>query len=210
MPNRLGISSRDLRYVLAFFVIATVLASASVYVDLAPAPTDHFFSMWVLGSTGLAESYFPNNNPNLIVGESVNWTLGVYNHMSQLEYVVVRVKLLNATDTAPNEQTGVPSPVGVVFEFARVLSNNETWSIPFVWSIWNETSFQGNLLITGLKVNDTLITGTIAEAPSGLNFRMVFELWSYDQNTNAFVFSRTTPSSPYSVWTQLWFNATTI
>ena len=208
MPNRFGIRSKDLRYVLAFFVITTIFVSAAVYVELTPAPTDHFFSMWVLGSGGLTESYFPNNNPDLIVGETVNWTLGVYNHMSQLEYVVVRVKLLNATNTAPNEQTGLPSPVAVVFEFARVLSGNETWSIPFVWSIWNETQFHGSLLITGLKVNGALITGTIAEAASGLNFRMVFELWSYDQNSNALVFSRTTPSSPYSVWTQLWFNAT--
>jgi len=208
LPNRLGMSTKDLRYVFAFFIIITIFVSASVYVELGPAPTDHFFSMWVLGSGGLTESYFPNNNPNLILGETVNWTLGVYNHMSQLEYVVVRVKLLNATDIAPNEQTGVPSPTTAVFEFARVLSSNETWSIPFVWSIWNETHFQGNLLITGLKVNETVITGTIAEAPSGLNFRMVFELWAYDQGSNSLVFSRTKASSPYSVWTQLWFNAT--
>jgi hypothetical protein len=35
----------------------------------------------------------------------------------------------------PNDTTGQPSQAPTVLEFARVLVNNETWSIPFVWEI---------------------------------------------------------------------------
>jgi hypothetical protein len=208
LQRRLKISSKDLKYVLAFFIITTIVVSASVYLQLEAAPTDQFFSMWILGANGLTENYFPNNNPNLIVGETVNWTLGIYNHNSALQYVVLRVKLLNATQIAPNELTGAPSPVDAIFEFARVLTSNETWAVPFVWAIMNETNFRGSLKITGLMINQTLITGNLGEANSGLNFRMVFELWFYDPATDRLAFSQTTTTASYSIWTQLWFNAT--
>jgi len=164
--------------------------------------------MWILGSDGRLEDYFPNNNPNLVLGEEVNWTLGVYNHMSSLEYVVVRVKLLNATEISPNEVTGEGSPVPEVFEFARILANNETWVIPFTWTLVNLASENGNVMINSLAINGTTITGNLAQARGGLDFRIAFELWFYDPNAGTLVFSWSTPTSAYSAWTQLWFNAT--
>ena len=186
----------------------TMSVSVLVYLNLGPTPTDRFFSMWILGSDGLTENYFPNNNPNLILGETVNWTLGVYNHMSALEYIVVRVKLLNSSQTSPNELTGVPSPVPTIFEFARILTDNETWSIPFVWSISDMTNQQGSVQIKAITVNQTTIPGILGEARAGLNFRLVFELWFYDHDTGNLIFFWSTPTGPYSVWTQMWFNAT--
>lgn len=208
MAKRPRISSKDLKSLVAFFVIVTVTVSALAYVELTTPYTDQFFSMWIVGSNGLTENYFPNNNPNIIPTEQVNWTLGVYNHMSSLEYVVVEVKLLNATETAPNEQTGVPSPVPEIFEFARVLVSNETWTIPFPWAIVNAVSVNGAVQINGLSINGTMITGSLARAAGGLDFRFVFELWFYDQAADNLAFSWSTPTSTYSVWTQLWFNAT--
>jgi hypothetical protein len=211
LAKKLRISSKDLRYLIAFFVIVTVTVSALAYVELTPPYTDQFFSMWIVGSNGLTENYFPSNNPNLIPGEQVNWTLGVYNHMSALEYVVVRVKLLNSTEISPNELTGVASPVQEIFEFARVLVSNETWTIPFPWAIVDATSVNGVVLITGLSINGTMITANLAQAAGGVDFRFVFELWFYDQTAGnlAFSWTTTTPTpTTYSVWTQLWFNAT--
>jgi hypothetical protein len=208
LAKRLKIRSKDLRYLIAFFIIVTVTVSALTYVELTPAYTDQFFSMWIVGSNGLTENYFPNNNPNLIPSEQVNWTLGVYNHMSSLEYVVVQVKLLNATETPPNEQTSVPSPVPEIFEFARVLVSNETWTIPFLWAIVNAVGVNGVVLINGLVINGTMIKGNLGQAARGVDFRFVFELWFYDQTASNLTFSWSTPTSTYSVWTQLWFSAT--
>lgn len=176
--------------------------------QITPPYTDQFFSMWVVGSSGLTNEYFPNNSPNLIPGEQVNWTLGVYSHMSTLEYVVVRVKLLNGSEISPNELAGVASPIPEIFEFARVLANNETWTIPFPWAIEEASAVNGVVQITRLVINGATIAGNLAEAASGSGFRLVFELWFYDPAVNDLVFSWSTPTSTYSVWTQLWFNAT--
>jgi len=205
----LRLSRRDTKYLIVFFIVVTVSVSCLTYVSLNPSYTDQFFSMWIVGRNGFTSNYFPNNNPNLIPGEQVNWTIGVYNHMSALEYVVVRVKLLNSTQIPPNEQTGSPSPVSEVVEFARILVNNQTWTMSFPWIIADTTTANGAVLITRLSINGTTISGNLARAYGGVGFRFVFELWFYDQTSNDLAFSWTTPTSTYSVWTQLWFNVTT-
>ena len=209
MKRKLKISTQDLRYVLVFALIATIVTSGVAYRTLNSGPAEQFFAMWILGSSGLAENYYPNNNSTLVQGKQLNWTLGVYNHMGDLEYVVVRVKLLNSTLASPNELTGTPSPVDEIFEFSRILVDNETWSIPFVWRILNITQQGQSLLVTGLSINQTSLIGNLGSATSGVNFRLVFELWSYDVNSSNSTFSWNAQGTTHSVWTQIWFNATT-
>lgn len=208
LRRKLKISEQDLRYLLAFTAIVIVLASGVGYTVLRPPPSEQFYAMYILGSNGLAEHYYPNDNPNLTIGEPINWTIGIYNHMGSLQYVVVRVKLLNSTLPSPDELTGVPSSVAPLLEYARVLVDNETWSIPFVWRIMSVSQNLGELMITGMSINQTTISGNLIRAVSGHNYRLVFELWFYDKSTNDLAFSWRTQNTQHSVWTQIWFNAT--
>lgn len=207
--RRLKISRRDLQYLLAFAAIATIVASGVAYRTLSPPHSEQFYAMSILGSNGLAAHYYPGDNPNIMTGQNVSWTLGIYNHMGALEYVVVRVKLLNSTLQGPDEQLGSPSPIPPLFEFTRVLLDNETWSVPFIWRIMNLTQLGENLLITRLSINELALSGRLASAVSGLNYRFVLELWFYDETTNDLAFSWRTQNFQHSVWTQIWFNATT-
>jgi hypothetical protein len=204
--RQLKISAQDFRYLLAFAVIVTIVAAGAAYLVLNPPLSEQFYAMYILGSNGLAEHYYPNDNPDLTIGEPINWTIGIYNHMGSLEYVVVRVKLLNSTLPSPDELTGTPSSVAPLFEFARVLVDNETWSIPFVWRVLSVSPSSGEVLITGISINQTALSGNLVKANSGNNYRFVFELWFYDKATNALVFSWRTQNAQRSVWTQIWFN----
>jgi hypothetical protein len=206
--RKLKISAQDFRYLLAFTVITTIVASGVAYAVLRPPPSEQFYAMYILGSNGLAEHYYPNDNPDLAVGVPVNWTIGIYNHMGSLEYVVVRVKLLNSTLASPDELTGTPSSVVPLFEFVRVLVNNETWSIPFVWRLLSLSSSSGGVQITGISINHVAFTGNLARAISGVNYRFIFELWFYGKATNDLVFSWQAQNVQHSVWTQIWFNVT--
>jgi len=197
--------------VAAFAIMVTVVTSAVAYQMLYPRIGERFFATWILGSRGLAEDYYPNNNPNLRVGEEINWTLGVYNHMGPLEYVLLRVKLLNSSLPSPDELTGAPSPVPPVYEFYRILAYNETWSVAFIWSLAEATLTHGSITITKLSINGHVVAGELASALSGFNFRFVFELWFYDQSKGALSFSQGqdgTNGSFRAVWTQIWFNVT--
>ena len=204
--RKLKISAQDFRYLLAFIVIVTIVAAGAAYVVLSPPPSEQFYAMYILGSNGLAEHYYPNDNPNLTVGEPVNWTIGVYNHMGTLQYVVIRVKLLNSTLASPDELTGTPSSSVPLFEFTRVLVDNETWTTPFVWRVVNVSRSPSALSITRISINQISLSGDLAKAVSGNNYRFVFELWFYDKATNALVFSWRAQNAQRSVWTQIWFN----
>lgn len=206
--RKLKINSRDLRYLLVFMATTTIVTSGVTYAVLNPPPSERFYAMYILGSNGLAEHYYPNDDPDLAIGKPVNWTIGIYNHMGSLQYVVVRVKLLNSTLKSPDELTGTPSAVTPLFEFARVLVDNETWSVPFLWQILSISATSSGLLVTGISINQVTLAGDLARAVSGFNYRFVFELWFYDSVTNDLVFSWHTQSARYSVWTQIWFNVT--
>ena len=188
--------------------MATVVTSGVAYGTLHPPPSEQFFAMWILGSEGLAEHYYPRDDPNLRVGEQINWTLVVYNHMGSLQYVVVRVKLLNPTNASPDELTGRPSSVPPLLEFARVLVDNETWSVPFKWRILNISSRGESLMLTGLSIEQVHLSGELVTTASGLNYRFVFELWSFVPESNDLAFPWETMNVKHSVWTQIWFNVT--
>ena len=207
---KLRINSRDLRYVFAFALVMTIISSGAAFRALYPPADEQYFAMWVLGPNGFAEHYYPGDNSNLRLNEPVNWTIGVQNEMGNLEYVVVRVKLLNSTLTGPTNPTGSPSPSQPILEFTRVLIENETWSMPFYWMVANATESNGALSIVGLSINGNQLEGQFASALSGYNFRFVFELWFYDASANGLVFSQPTTVGPRSVWTQIWFNATSV
>ena len=207
---RLRISPRDLKYVIAFALVMTIICSGAALRALYPPPDEQYFEMWILGPGGFAQHYYPHDNSNIGINEPVNWTLGVQNQVGNLEYVVVEVKLLNSTITGPISSTGSPSSVQPILKFTRVLVQNETWSMPFEWMIVNATQGNGSISITGLSINGFQLNGLFASAHSGYNFRFVFELWFYDTSSNVLVFSQPTTVGPRSVWTQIWFNATSV
>lgn len=203
------IDSRDFQYVAVFAVMVTLVTSSIAYRTLSPPPSEQFLAMWVLGTKGLTEHYYPRDDPNLKMGEEVNWTLGIHNHMGSIQYVVVRVKLLNSTSPSPDDLTNKPSPVTPLLESTRVLLDNETWAIPFRWKITDVALKNEKLTLKEILINETPFRHELVTAVSGINYRFVFELWSYDQATNDLAFSWRTDNVQHSVWTQIWFNATT-
>jgi uncharacterized membrane protein len=194
--------------VVSFVIMMTVVYSGIAYAVLTPPRPDSFFATWILGAQGMAADYYPNGNTSLGVGQDVKWMLGVYNHMGSLQYVVLRVKLINSTMTTPNSTTGIPSAATPILEFARVVLDNETWSIPFTWKIINLDQAGSSIVITRLSINNSTLTGEFSSAIQGINFRFVFELWSYDETTHELAFSWISAGESHSAWTEIWFNAT--
>lgn len=160
----------------------------------------------LLGEEGMAEHYYPEDDPNIEVSEEVHWTLYLYNHMGEAQYVAVRVKLLNSKILAPNSTSRNPSPAPVVYEVRRVLLDNETWLYPFSWSV-EEIEVIGDLLqIDLLSVNGDLFQTSVF-TEDGNNFRMVLELWVYDEGLNEFRFGWSSGNELRCAWNQIWFNA---
>ena len=174
-----------------------------------PRGQERFFALAVLGEEGMADKYYPGDDPNIGVGETVNWTLYVYNHMGEAQYVAVRVKLLNSTMLPPNSTVCVPSPAPMVYEIRDVLVNNETRLHPFRWSVEEFGGFGDFVGVSLLSVNGDLVEAD-AFSRDGYNFRLVFELWVFDEKLDDFRFGWSSGDEPRCVWNQVWFNSTRI
>jgi uncharacterized membrane protein len=192
------------------FITLLIIFEAAAYIATTPRPQEQFFQLYVLGAQGLAADYYPNDNPNLRVGDLVHWFLGVSNFMGSVQLVELRVKLGNQTIAAPNDQPISPSEAPMLIGFTRFLQDNETWQFPLSWSIArlssDPTSNTTQLLL--LNMNNQTIPLTGISARSGYNFRVIIELWVWDTDVAQFQYGWFAGTERRAAWLQLWFNAT--
>jgi len=197
------------RTLLAVFITLMIAFEMIAYVSTVPRPTEAFFQLYVLGANHMAGAYYPNNDNNIKVGEVVTWYLGTTNNMGMVQLISIRVKAGNQSIAAPNDSSAVESPAPVVTDFERALLDNETWEVPFVWSISNATSTGGSTRVLMLNINNETYPISDWDAKDGYNFRLVFELWTWQTDANAFEFGWTANNEHKIAWLQLWFNMTT-
>jgi hypothetical protein len=185
-------------------VLVACIPLITVYL---PSTEEPFFALALLGEEGMAEHYYPQDNSNIMVGKEVHWTLYLYNHVGEAQYVAVQVKLLNSSMQAPNSTSCTPSPAPVVYEVRRVMLDNETWLHPLIWSLEEISSLGDFVKIKRLSINDRSIE-TDVFTEKGINYRFVHELWVYDESLKEFQFGWSYGDELRSAWNQIWFNST--
>jgi len=201
----------DLREYKGFFLICVLVGFlvVAVYVITLfwPKYEERFFELGLLGRDKMAEDYYPGNTSNVGVSSNVTWFIYIHNCMWSDENVSIRVKLLNSTMQAPDDREHEPSPYPVLFELPLSLSIDETLLIPFSWSILEADLQNESVLIERLMVNNQTVHVDV-EAFSDLRFRLVLELWVYDQSSGEYLFGWDSGKEFYSVSLYMWFNVT--
>jgi hypothetical protein len=87
--------------------------------------------------------------------------------------------------------------------------NDETWIYPLSWSILNINETEDYFQIQKFYINDIYFETNIITL-NGMNYRIIFELWIFDENTNKFLFGWKNKNEYDCVWNQIWFNVTSI
>jgi len=195
----------------SFFTICILVLILIVAVAIVsafwPKYEERFFELGLLGEGKRAEDYYPNNDPNIGISTSVPWYIYVHNHMGSNQSISIRVKILNSTLPGPDTSKRAPSSVPAFFEIRQDLDIDETRLLPFFWHISEATWLGDSIVITQLVVNNVTL-GVNASAVSGYFFRLVFELWIYDEASGTFGFTWKSREESYCAWNQMWFNAT--
>lgn len=203
--------SRELKMASAVFLSTTILLSIVMGTLVMPTAGKQSFQIYVLGATRKTD-YYHGDESSILLGKKAKWHLGVTNMMGSLQYIVIRIKFANSTFDAPDDAKQIPSPAPILVEFSRVLANNETWETFFIWVIKeinvsagaiNPTLFE----VDGVEVRES--QATRVSTSGGRNFRIIFELWTFDQQTNSLIFGWRTGGEKKTVWLQMWFNLTT-
>jgi len=208
------LARRLLRYLevfVAVFLISLVLLSAITLLARVPSnyTYDQYFALYTLGATGTAEHYFPGDVTDILPGATMSWYVGVYNHMGSVELVKVLIKILNGTMIGPDQLNNMPSGRGAFYEMTRLLVINATWTIPLSWRVFNATKTPNATTIHSMVLNGYVLTENVeVSALYGYDFRIVVELWVYDEASGNFGFAWDANGVERSVWNQLWFNMT--
>lgn len=171
-----------------------------------PRYEERFFELGLLGEDKKAEGYYPNDNSTLKVGSQIHWYIYIHNHMGSVQNVCIRVKLLNSTMEVPNDREHKPSPFAFFVEFPLSLSVDETLFVPFSWSISEAASQNGSIIIKRLMVNNQTVEVNVPAFPDH-GFRMVFELWVYDQSSQEYKFGWESEKEFHSASLYIWFRA---
>ena len=192
----------------AVCLVSVLVAAYPIYGIFIPErPVEKFIALGLLGENGMAEHYYPSDDPNIGVGVPVKWFVYLYNHMGEAEYVALRVRLLNATVPAPNSTSCTACPAPFFIEVRRILLKNETLVFPFSWSLEEATKVGDFVRIERLNVNNVRVASN-STALYGYNFRMIFELWIYNEDSQDFGFGWSSGGESRCVWNQIWFNVT--
>lgn len=187
----------------------TALIVISIYSPLImehfPAPREEsFFALALLGKEGLAENYYPGEEPIVYPDTPVKWHIYIYNHMGESQQIKIKIKLVDSNTPPPNITTCTPSPTTEIFEIRRFILNNETLIIPFEWSISEVIEVNDRYKMSLMQVNDYPINIDMAMDKEEA-LKMVFELWVYDENTRDFVFGWSERGDSRCVWNQIQF-----
>jgi hypothetical protein len=202
------ISSQNRRILIVVFIALLVVCEMLAYVVTTPRPQEQFFQIYVLGANHMVADYYPNGDPDIPIGQPITWYLGVTNNMGTVQLVSIRIKIGNQTIRPPDDQQGLESPAPVVTELMRFLEENETYETPFAWSVQDAVSVAGSTRIIALQINNETYQITDCYASNGYNFRLIFELWTWQTDTNALEFGWTTSGEHRVAWLQVWFNMT--
>jgi len=161
--------------------------------------------------TSLVSNNFVKVQDEGLNGNDTAWNLDVYNGMTTAEYVLIKAKLLNSTQLVPDDETNQPSPTNPIYEISAIVPANAHKSFPFSWRIVDVSANpDGYLTINRMLINGKSIENVGESSQFGENYRLVFELWRYDNNVGDFQYSWSSsvdgPEVKRSVWNQIWFN----
>lgn len=189
----------EIKAVIASTVLVLVAISLLPFFrPFLPDRHEDFLSMAVLGEGKIADNYLVNQS--VTVGDSVNWSIYVKNHRDEPAYVSVRVKLLDESVIGPESEACEPSPAMAVYEERVMLDEAGEWVCPFHWLIKESGENDTIIAINSREFKDLEISESV-------RYRLVFELWTFDEKTNRFVFGWVTDDlERQCVWNQVWFN----
>jgi hypothetical protein len=182
---------------------------------------DQFLSIGIIEKNNNIENYYVNNNTEINFGTNNYWNISVTNNMNSVQYLDVKVKILSYTSThndiLPNSTLLTPSSATTIYDLPFFITKGSTMNHNFTWSIENPSKIISNdstamgistiMTINNSKYPINLSLHKINNIASEKNFvysRIVFELWSLDENTNKFSFTINTPTKS-CVWNQLFF-----
>jgi hypothetical protein len=173
---------------------------------MSAKPSQPFIGLGVSSLRGL-QGYVPSSNLSVPVGQTLNWTLAVTNRMNKAEFVMIIVRVGTNSSTLTPNATAPSTTFPEIGRTDQFVNDGETSTINFTWII--QSSYQiGGLTYLNISMNgQSAVSSAPVGTVSGRNFRLIFELWTFDTASGSFQYGYPGLNSQIGVWLQVWFNA---
>jgi len=188
-----------------YFIIASIVSILGLtipfVISFIPKHEDVFLSVAILSNDNESFQYYTGEEPVINIEKEVDWRIQVENHMGEIQYVSLRVKMSNSTDEIPDINACEPLSSPVIFQLQKIVLNNENWIIPFSWIVDRYNHSNNNYK---LSINDQY-SDVYISLEDKLSARFIFELWVYDVKNDDFLFAYKSGDEYRCVWNQMWF-----
>ena len=192
---------------MVFISLATIFTSATFYI-ISPKPAQSYMGFGVYSQQGL-QGYVPGNM-TITPPQTLNWNLTVANRTGREQFIMVIVRIGNSTTFSPNV-TSPATPLPELGRIDRFVSDGETSNINFTWTV-ESTNQTGGVVFLNLRINGQSVSsapiGSVSgsNAVLGTNFRLIFELWTFDLSTGSFEYGYPGEFAQIGTWLQVWFS----
>jgi hypothetical protein len=176
-------------FLVATLVLALVAASPVLGVVVPfDGGSERFSELWLLGADHMAQDY----PYNVVEGEEYTVFVGVGNHMGNSEYYMVCVKFCNSTVSFLDIDGGVPSGLSPLMEYRFFVGDGMVWESAVTFgfkdvSVVDDVLSVGSVVVDGVVFPVDAVADWDSEA-GGFIFRLFFELWRYDVESQVFGF----------------------
>ncbi len=188
-------------YLVVFISLATIFTSATFYI-ISPKPAQSYMGFGVYSQQGL-QGYVPGNM-TITPPQTLNWNLTVANGTGREQFIMVIVRIGNSTTFSPNV-TSPATPLPELGRLDRFVSDGETSNINFTWTV-ESTNQTGDLVFLNLQINGQSVSSAPIGSVSGSNFRLIFELWTFDLSSGSFEYGYPGEFAQIGTWLQVWFS----
>jgi hypothetical protein len=190
------------KQILAVILISTIiLLSFFIIIYTIPQPQPSIFPLWIVD----ANNSVPSSEMNVTLGKPNSLVIGAQNLMGKQEDCLLLVKLRNMSSPLPfSGNSSLPaesSSLPQILNFSFALENNQTWEMPFNFTINGEENLASNsVTVNSLVIDNSFYNTTlksIADSNSEIRYQFFFELWLKDQGQSSYLFSGIWVSSPF-------------
>jgi len=193
-------------FLVIFISLATIFTSATFYI-ISPKPAQSYMGFGVYSQQGL-QGYVPGNM-TITPPQTLNWNLTVANRTGREQFIMVIVRIGNSTTFSPNV-TSPATPLPELGRLDRFVSDGETSNINFPWTV-ESTNQTGSLVLLNLQINGNSVSScpsvvSCVGAVSGRDFRLIFEIWTFDLSTGSFQYGYPGEFAQIGTWLQVWFS----
>ena len=188
-------------YLVVFLSLTTIFTSATFYI-ISPKPVQSYMGFGIYSQQGL-QGYVPGNM-TITPPQTLNWNLTVANRTGREQFLMVIVRIGNSTTFSPNV-TSPATPLPELGRLDRFVGDGETSNINFTWTV-ESTNQTGDLVFLNLQINGQSVSSAPIGSVSGSNFRLIFELWTFDLSSGSFEYGYPGEFAQIGTWLQVWFS----